>query len=245
LFGHEKGAFTGAIGQKKGRFERANKGTIFLDEIGELPLEAQVRLLRVLQTKEIERVGGTQTMQLDLRVVAATNRDLEELVEDGKFRQDLWFRLNVFPIWIPPLRERKADIPALLQHFINAKSKELKLPVTPSLAPMAVDTLLDYHWPGNIRELQNIVERALILNPKGPLRFDQILGNPKGKGIRSSVKKSDNLDELISMHIKSVLSKTSGKIHGPGGAAELLGLNANTLRNRMTKLGLAFGKKMS
>ena len=243
LFGHEKGAFTGAIGQKKGRFERANKGTIFLDEIGELPLEAQVRLLRVLQTKEIERVGGTQTMQLDIRVIAATNRDLEELVEDGKFRQDLWFRLNVFPIWIPPLRERKADIPALLQHFINTKSKELKLPAIPSLAPMAVDTLLDYHWPGNVRELQNIVERALILNPKGPLNFEQILGNPKGKGIRKSRATTDNLDEIVSRHIKSVLNKTEGKIHGPGGAAELLGVNANTLRNRMNKLGLAYGRK--
>jgi transcriptional regulator with GAF, ATPase, and Fis domain len=243
LFGHEKGAFTGAIAQKKGRFERANKGTIFLDEIGELPLEAQVRLLRVLQTKEIERVGGTQTIHLDIRVIAATNRDLEELVENGKFREDLWFRLNVFPVRIPPLRERKADIPALLQHFITTKSKELKLPSIPSLSPLAVDTLLDYHWPGNVRELQNIVERALILNPKGPLRFDTILGNPRGKAGRKSGKQTDNLDEIISTHIKSVLNKTSGKIHGSGGAAELLGVNANTLRNRMNKLGRAYGRK--
>jgi transcriptional regulator with GAF, ATPase, and Fis domain len=243
LFGHEKGAFTGAIAQKKGRFERANKGTIFLDEIGELPLEAQVRLLRVLQTREIERVGGTQTINLDIRVIAATNRDLEELVEDGKFREDLWFRLNVFPIWIPPLRERKADIPALLQHFISMKSKELKLPSIPALAPLAVDTLLDYHWPGNVRELQNIVERALILNPKGPLRFDHILGNTKSKASRKTNARSDNLDETISSHINSVLNKTGGKIHGPGGAADLLGINANTLRNRMNKLGISYGRK--
>lgn len=240
LFGHEKGAFTGAIAQKKGRFERANKGTIFLDEIGELPLEAQIRLLRVLQTKEIERVGGAQTIQLDIRIIAATNRDLEELVANGKFREDLWFRLNVFPIWILPLRERKVDIPALLQHFISMKSKELKLPCVPSLSPMAVDTLLDYDWPGNVRELQNIVERALILNPAGPLRFDHILGNPRGK--RKSFKRTDKLDEIVSTHIKSVLNKTGGKIHGPGGAAELLGINANTLRNRMNKLGISYGR---
>jgi transcriptional regulator with GAF, ATPase, and Fis domain len=243
LFGHEKGAFTGAIAQKKGRFERANKGTIFLDEIGELPLEAQVRLLRVLQTRVIERVGGTQTINLDIRVIAATNRDLEDLVYAGKFRDDLWFRLNVFPIWIPPLRERKADIPALLQHFISLKSKELKLPSIPSLAPMAVDTLLEYHWPGNVRELQNIIERALILNPKGPLRFDHILGNPNGVASQKTGKKTDNLDNLISAHIKTVLNKAGGKIHGPGGAAELLGLNANTLRNRMNKLGISYGRK--
>lgn len=243
LFGHEKGAFTGAIAQKKGRFERANKGTIFLDEIGELPLEAQVRLLRVLQTKQIERVGGTQTIDLDIRIIAATNRDLEEQVADGQFREDLWFRLNVFPIWIPPLRERKADIPALLQHFITMKSKELKLPSVPSPAPTAIDILMDYHWPGNVRELQNIVERALILNPLGPLRFDHILGNSKAKSSRKPLGKTDNLDEFIATHIKSVLNKTEGKIHGPGGAAELLGINANTLRNRMNKLGVEYGRK--
>ena len=187
LFGHEKGAFTGAMAQKKGRFERADGGTIFLDEIGELPMEAQVRLLRVLQNKEIERVGGTKTIRLDIRIIAATNRDLEELVEDGKFREDLWFRLNVFPIWIPPLRERAVDIPALLQHFIHTKSKELKLPCIPELSPLAVDLLLDYHWPGNVRELQNIVERALILNPSGPLRFDHILGGSRrGAGRKSN-----------------------------------------------------------
>ncbi len=241
LFGHEKGAFTGAIAQKRGRFERADGGTIFLDEIGELPLEAQVRLLRVLQTKEIERVGGTKTIDLDIRVIAATNRNLEELVEEGKFREDLWFRLNVFPIWIPPLRERTADIPALLQHFINQKSRELKLTSIPQLALEAVDLLIEYNWPGNVRELQNIVERALILNPTGPLSFDRILGSTKSKTSRKS-QKSDNLDEIITTHIQNVLNKTSGKIHGPGGAAELLGVNANTLRNRMNKLRISYKK---
>jgi transcriptional regulator with GAF, ATPase, and Fis domain len=148
LFGHEKGAFTGAIAQKRGRFERANEGSIFLDEISELPLQAQTRLLRVLQSKEIERVGGTTTIPLNIRTIAATNRNLLEMVNGRLFREDLWFRLNVFPIWIPPLRERKSDIPALLQHFINQKSKELKLPSIPTLSPGAMDVLMDYHWPG-------------------------------------------------------------------------------------------------
>ncbi len=243
LFGHEKGAFTGAIARKRGRFERANKGTIFLDEIGELPLEAQVRLLRVLQTKEIERVGGSELIPLDIRIIAATNRNLEELVEKRDFREDLWFRLYVFPIWIPPLRERKVDIPALLQHFINQKSRELKLSHIPALSPDSVDMLMNYHWPGNVRELQNIVERALILNPKGPLSFDHVLGM-SGRNIRRiSSKKTDNLDEIISTHIKNVLNKTGGKIHGPGGAAELLDVNANTLRNRMKKLGINYKRR--
>jgi transcriptional regulator with GAF, ATPase, and Fis domain len=177
LFGHEKGAFTGAISQKRGRFERADKGTIFLDEIGELPLQAQVRLLRVLQTKEIERIGGIKTISLDIRIIAATNRDLQTMVSENKFREDLWFRLNVFPIQIPPLRERKSDIPALLQYFIELKSKELKITDIPTIKKGAVDYLLQYKWPGNVRELQNIVERELILNPKGPLTFDSIRNN--------------------------------------------------------------------
>lgn len=190
-------------------------------------------------------MGGTQTIHLDIRVIAATNRDLEELIDNGKFREDLWFRLNVFPIWIPPLRDRIADIPALLQYFITMKSRELKLPFVPGLAPMAIDVLLDYHWPGNVRELQNIVERALILNPEGPLHFDLILGNAKGNSIRKSIKKTENLDEIIAAHIKSVLSKTGGRINGPGGAAEKLGVNANTLRNKMNKLGILYGRKKS
>jgi len=245
LFGHEKGAFTGAIGQKRGRFERADKGTIFLDEIGELPLDAQVRLLRVLQSKEIERVGGDKTIHLDIRVIAATNRNLQELVNKELFREDLWFRLNVFPIWLPPLRERRADIPALLQHFIGQKSRELKLSSIPVISPDSMDLLMDYHWPGNVRELQNVVERALIINPRGPLNFDHILPSTvdqKSYNIGSQEIKPEKLDTIISTHIRKVLSKTKGKIHGPGGAAELLGINASTLRNRMNNLKIKYKK---
>lgn len=245
LFGHEKGAFTGAIAQKRGRFERADKGTIFLDEIGELPLEAQVRLLRVLQSKEIERVGGSKTIHLDIRVIAATNRNLQELVNKELFREDLWFRLNVFPVWIPPLRERRADVPALLQHFIGLKSRELKLSSIPVISPDSMDLLMGYHWPGNVRELQNVVERALILNPQGPLTFDHILPSAHAKkpsDIGMPDIKPEKLDTVISAHIRRVLSKTKGKIHGPGGAAELLGINASTLRNRMNKLKIKYKK---
>jgi transcriptional regulator with GAF, ATPase, and Fis domain len=247
LFGHEKGAFTGALAQKRGRFERANTGTIFLDEIGELPLQAQVRLLRVLQSKEIERVGGVKTIPLDLRVIAATNRNLEAMIQQHQFREDLWFRLNVFPIRIPPLRERKSDIPALLQHFITLKCKELKLPVIPTLSPGAIDVLMEYHWPGNIREFGNIVERALILHPTGPLSFDHLnlSDNTKASTPHNSehTAATDNLDEAMSNHIRRVLAKTGGKIHGKCGAAELLGMHANTLRNRMNKLGISYGRK--
>ncbi|MEN8193656.1 MAG: sigma 54-interacting transcriptional regulator [Bacteroidota bacterium] len=243
LFGHEKGAFTGALSQKRGRFERANKGTIFLDEIGELPLQAQVRLLKVLQTKEIERVGGVKTISLDIRIIAATNRNLEEMVKQNLFREDLWFRLNVFPIIIPPLRDRRSDIPALLQHFITQKSRELKLGTIPTLCPGAIDLLMEYRWPGNVRELQNVVERALILNPSGPLTFSHMnLPKLEEKEFHEQIIETDNLDEMTSQHLRRILKKTNGKIHGPGGAAELLGINANTLRNRMNKLGIEYGK---
>ncbi|WP_339135817.1 MAG: sigma 54-interacting transcriptional regulator [Candidatus Electrothrix sp. GW3-4] len=247
LFGHEEGAFTGAITQKRGRFERANKGTIFLDEIGELPLQAQVRLLRVLQSKEIERVGGVETIPLDIRIIAATNRNLEKMVAQNTFREDLWFRLNVFPIQIPPLRERKEDIPALLQYFIRQKTKELNLPAVPSIFPGAIDFLLSYSWPGNVRELGNIVERAMILNSAGPLTFDHL--NPvdtktNTEEISSHQKEQAlDLDSVISRHIRSVLSQTDGKVNGEDGAAALLGVNPSTLRNRMKKLGIPYGKQ--
>ncbi|MGD9202518.1 MAG: sigma 54-interacting transcriptional regulator [Chitinispirillia bacterium] len=246
LFGHEKGSFTGALVEKRGRFERADKGTIFLDEIGELPLQAQVRLLRVLQDKEIERVGGTKTISLDIRIIAATNRDLEEMVKTKQFREDLLFRINVFPILIPPLRERKPDIPALLQHFINLKTKELKSPVIPKLSPGAIDLLMQYDWPGNVRELQNIVERAIILNPAGPLSFDQMTTQSARRESSRSPQidpMTNNLDDMIYHHICQVLTMTNGKIHGPDGAAQLLGINANTLRHRMNKLGIDYKKK--
>jgi transcriptional regulator with GAF, ATPase, and Fis domain len=245
LFGHEKGAFTGALSQKRGRFERADKGTILLDEIGELPPQAQVRLLRVIQDKEIERVGGTKTIPLDIRIIAATNRNLEEMVRTNQFREDLWFRINVFPIWIPPLRERKSDIPALVQHFISLKTKELKLPVIPTLAPGAIDTLMQYDWPGNVRELQNVLERTMILNPSGSLDFKHLnlLQQKKASNLLEQTIESDNLEDVTTRHIRQVLVKTKGKIHGKGGAAEILGINPSTLRNRMNKLGIKYGRK--
>jgi len=245
LFGHEKGAFTGALAQKRGRFERADKGTIFLDEIGELPLPAQVRLLKVLQSREIERVGGVKTIPLDIRIIAATNRKLGEMVKLHQFREDLWFRLNVFPIWIPPLRDRRSDIPALLQHFISLKSRELKLPAIPTISPGATDLLMQYYWPGNVRELQNVIERELILNPAGPLSFNQM--NPHMQNgtieIKESFSENDNLDAMTIKHIRRILVKTNGKIHGSGGAADLLGINPSTLRNRMNKLGIEYKRK--
>jgi transcriptional regulator with GAF, ATPase, and Fis domain len=240
LFGHEKGAFTGAFALQRGRFERAQGGTILLDEIGELPLPAQVRLLRVLQEKEFERVGGGKTIALDTRVIAATNRNLEEMVNTGSFREDLWFRLNVFPIRVPPLRQRKTDIPALLNHFILQKSSELKLPKIPEVAPGQTDLLMDYNWPGNVRELQNLVERALIRNPQGPLTFEILPHEITSDAIPADVGADsvETLDDIIRRHIRMALYKSRGKIHGRGGAAELLGINPNTLRSRIKKLGL-------
>ncbi len=245
LFGHEKGAFTGALSQKRGRFERADKGTIFLDEIGELPLPAQVRLLRVLQNREIERVGGVKTISLDIRIIAATNRNLEEMVKSRQFREDLWFRLNVFPLSIPPLRHRIEDIPALTLHFIERKTKELKLRDTPNLAAGAIDTLTAYDWPGNVRELENVIERTMILHRGDPLRFDDSGRSPAESVIAKAGALKDEtleLDALVKCHILRVLKLTRGKIHGPGGAGEVLGVNPDTLRYRMKKLGIPFRK---
>lgn len=246
LFGHEKGAFTGAIAQNRGRFERANHGTIFLDEIGELPLQAQVRMLRVLENKVIERVGGSTSIPVDLRIIAATHRNLEEMVKANLFREDLWFRLNVFPISIPPLRERKADIPALVHYFIKKKSKELKLPTSPALVPGAIDRLMAYHWPGNVRELENVVERALILSKTESITFDHFVPSQRADET-SAIMGLENgplkLDEAVSRHIQRVLNLTKGKVHGPGGAAEMLGINPSTLRSRMNQLGILYGRR--
>ena len=245
LFGHEKGAFTGALSEKRGRFERADKGTILLDEIGEMPLEAQVRMLRVLQHREIERVGGTDRIPVDIRIIAATNRDLAMMVRDGRFREDLFFRLRVFPITVPPLRERPGDIPALVQFFIERKAKELKIGDAPPLSAGAIDALMDYHWPGNVRELENVVERAMILHQGDSLRFDD-LGNSLSKTAYSPPVDTNeppaDLDTVIRKHITRVLNMTQGKIHGAGGAGELLGVNPSTLRNRMNKLGIRYGR---
>ena len=246
LFGHEKGAFTGATVRKRGRFERADGGSIFLDEVGELKKEAQVRLLRVLQEKEIERVGGAETLSMDIRVIAATHRNLEELIRDKKFREDLYFRLKVFPIHIPPLRERTLDIPALVSHFIQKKSLDMKLGIPPSIAPGQIDKLMEYHWPGNVRELENAVERALILYNGQQLHFDglEALGSAPPSSPREESKPAAlNLDEAMTRHITRALKRAGGKIHGPGGAAELLGINPMTLRHRLKKLGIPFGRE--
>ena len=246
LFGHEKGAFTGALSQKRGRFERADKGTILLDEIGEMPLEAQVRLLRVLQHREIERVGGTDRIPVDIRIIAATNKDLPAMVKEGRFREDLWFRLNVFPITIPPLRDRTGDLPALVNHLIHRKTRELKIADAPQLAPGAMDDLMAYSWPGNVRELENVLERAMILHHRAePLAFDD-LGGSRHETAKAEGAGDDalQLDAVIARHIRHVLGMTGGKIHGPGGAGELLGVNPNTLRAKMRKLGIPFRSQL-
>jgi transcriptional regulator with GAF, ATPase, and Fis domain len=247
LFGHEKGAFTGAITQKKGRFERADAGTIFLDEIAELPHQAQVRLLRVLQEKEIERVGGAKTILVDVRIIAATHRDMNQLVQTGAFREDLWFRLNVFPIIIPPLRQRKEDISALVNHFLEKKSKDLKIYPLPVVSIEEVERLKAYQWPGNIRELENLVERELIyIRGKGKhdrLTFGHLELSEGAKVPKSESETGENLltlDETMSRQIRQALLKSDGRVSGSRGAAQLLGINSSTLRSRMKKLGIHF-----
>ena len=211
----------------------------------ELPLHAQVRLLRVLQNKEIERVGGSETIEVDIRVVAATSRNLEQLLNMNEFREDLWYRLNVFPIHIPPLRNRKIDIVPLIKHFIKIKSIELQLPRPPSLSPGTIDRLIEYHWPGNVRELQNVIERALIVNEGEEIEIDPFPARKQKIPYenKESGAQSLRIDDINIRHIERVLKMTEGKIHGPGGAAELLSINAGTLRNRMKKLGIIYGRK--
>lgn len=250
LFGYEKGAFTGATALKRGFFERADKGTIFLDEIGELPLHAQIRLLRVLQNREIERVGGNGPVPIDVRIISATHRNLEEMIEAGAFREDLWFRLNIFPVMIPPLRQRKDDIPILVHHLLEKKSRELKLSTPPPITLDIIEQLKGYHWPGNVRELENLIERALILNRGskngGPLTFD--IPSSIGELKKSRAVSSDNflkIDEAMAIHIQKALNLTKGKISGADGAAQLLGINSNTLRSRMRKLKIHYCKVIS
>ncbi len=242
LFGHEKGSFTGATGLKRGFFEQADGGTIFLDEVGELPRQAQVRLLRVLQNMEFQRVGGSRSITVDVRVIAATNRNLPEMVKEGTFREDLWFRLNVFPIWVPPLRQRREDIPLLAESFLARKTRELNLGRKPLLGQAALGQLRDYDWPGNVRELQNVIERALIISQGDHLVIPPLGRRPVSPPVEPlSPPAPDSfppLDQVVSGHIRQALDMTKGRINGPGGAAELLGLNPSTLRGKMKKLGL-------
>jgi hydrogenase-4 transcriptional activator len=248
LFGHEKGAFTGAVAESRGRFERADGGTIFLDEIGELSPTAQVRFLRVLENREVERVGGKRPIPVDIRVIAATHRDLRSMITEGRFREDLWFRLSGFPIAVPPVRQRKSDIPTLTRHFVMVKSRELGIAVPPSIAPGALLRLMEYDWPGNVRELENMVERELIRHRVGPLTFEAML--PREEGRAEAVSAGDarprlplKLDEAMAAHISEVLKVAQGKIHGPGGAADLLGVKPTTLRWRMDQLGIQYRRR--
>jgi transcriptional regulator with GAF, ATPase, and Fis domain len=245
LFGHERGAFTGAVAESRGRFERADGGTIFLDEIGELPPNAQVRLLRVLQNREVERVGGKRPIPVDIRVIAATHRNLQSMVAEGSFREDLWYRLSGFPILVPPVRQRKEDVPALARHFVTVRSRDLGIGAPPSIAPGALQRLMAYDWPGNVRELENLVERELILHRGGPLTFGTILPGPEHKNLPLDAGNNGslyplNLDEANAVHITEVLKLAKGKIDGPGGAAEMLGINPSTLRSRLDKLGISY-----
>ena len=279
LFGHEKGAFTGATRSRPGRFEQANGGTLFLDEIGDMPLNIQIRLLRVLQDGILERVGSTRSIRVDVRIIAATHRNLPEMVRRGQFREDLFYRLNVFPIRMPPLRERLQDIPALVHHFIAKHARLLHLPNTPRLSLDSLPELLDYSWPGNVRELENLVSRALVLDPQGPLPLHQHLppnatcaattetpitrqleapmpygeksisdpGGPSAQlrmheWIPKAKASIPSLDHVMAEHIRYALQLCNGKIFGPGGSGELLGINPNTLRKRMDKLGIPYGR---
>ncbi len=244
LFGHEKGAFTGAVGQRRGRFEQANKGSIFLDEIGELSLQAQVSLLRVIQQKEIDRVGGTSPIRLNIRIIAATNRNLENMVQENQFREDLWFRLNVFPIVIPPLRQRTMDIPELVNYFIKNKAKEMKLSIVPKLASGSINKLIGYEWKGNVRELENVIERAIIRSQDGILIPEDYLLplDPYPMEVQSVKKRGriPTIDEITKNHIEKVLQICNGKVSGTGGAAETLKIHTNTLRSKMKKLRIRF-----
>lgn len=234
LFGHEKGAFTGALTKRMGRFELADNGTIFLDEIGELPLDLQSKLLRVLQEGEFERVGGTQTFNVNVRVIAATNRDLEQLSKNGQYRPDLYYRLNVFPIHLPALREREGDIPLLAQYFVRKFAANLGKKID-RIPERMMTTLQRYQWPGNIRELEHAIERAVILSEGPELEPIDWLSQSPGK---AGAGKIPTLEEMERQHIVDVLEQTNWRVSGEKGAAKILGLNATTLEARMKKLGI-------
>ena len=237
LFGHEKGAFTGALQQRRGRFELADGGTLFLDEVGELPPELQPKLLRVLQEREFERIGGTRSLHVDVRVIAATNRDLHAEVGAGRFRPDLYFRLNVFPIVLPPLRERRDDIARLLHYFTTRTARRLGRSVD-GISPAFIERASAYGWPGNIRELENLVERALIMSQGGMLDASGLLSAGPAAALPTESVGAATLEEVERAHILRVLDGAGWTIEGDGGAARILGLNPSTLRGRLRKLGI-------
>jgi len=262
LFGHEKGAFTGAINQRIGRFELANRGTVFLDEVGEIPLELQPKLLRVLQEREFERLGSTRTLRTDARLIAATNRDLAALADEQKFRQDLFYRLNVFPITVPPLRERREDIPMLVRHFAQQFARRMKKNIE-NISTETMEALTRYDWPGNIRELQNLIERAVILSTRPTLDVPLAALNgrrststfaaatvdrstfaaatvdrPAAAGKPPHGREAETLEEADRRHIVAALERTNWVVAGPNGAAARLGIKRSTLQFRMRKLGI-------
>jgi formate hydrogenlyase transcriptional activator len=238
LFGHERGAFTGAVAQKVGRFEMADGGTLFLDEVGDIPLELQPKLLRVLQEQEFERLGGTRTIRVDVRLVAATNRHLDAMVEAQRYRDDLYYRLNVFPITVPPLRERPEDIDALVHHFVERFARRMNRPIT--VIPEATLHALRRHpWPGNVRELENLVQRAVILSPGVELTLPPAALEAPSPPSRTPNEGSDTLEGLERTHIMRVLAETNGIMGGSRGAAARLGLKRTTLQSRLKRLGLA------
>lgn len=240
LFGHEKGSFTGANTLRIGKFEQANGGTVFLDEIGELPLDSQVKLLRVLQEKEIERLGGNNTIKVNVRIVAATNRSLEKEVAEGRFRLDLYYRLNVFPIELPPLRERKEDIVLLARFFLNKYAAASRRNIT-SISEKALEQLLNYDWPGNIRELEHLIERSVLLAKTTEIEsFDLPKIVEKPTETQGPLK---SLEDMERDHIINALQTSNGKVSGPGGAAELLKIQPQTLYSKMKKLGIDKGYK--
>jgi formate hydrogenlyase transcriptional activator len=252
LFGHEKGAFTGAIMQKIGRFELGHQGTLFLDEVGDIPQELQPKLLRVLQEQEFERLGGTKTIKVDVRLVAATNRDLARMVADGRFRTDLYYRLNVFPLMLPPLRERRDDIPRLVRHFTQHFARRMGRRIE-TIPPAVLDALVGYSWPGNIRELQNVIERAVILSPGPALKVPLgDLQRDEGRGMTDEGQQessshpssitphpSKTLAEAEREHILGALRETGWVVSGPKGAAVRLGMKRSTLQEKMRKLGIS------
>jgi formate hydrogenlyase transcriptional activator len=237
LFGHEKGAFTGALTQRLGRFELANGGTLFLDEIGDLPLELQPKLLRVLQEHTFERLGSSRTRRTDVRLVAATHRDLLTLVQQGTFREDLYYRVQVFPLTVPPLRERRDDIPLLVQHFAQHYAHQLHQPLAP-IPTAAMERLVHYDWPGNVRELQHVIERAVILASHGVLCPTVPARHSAAPSATPVTPRGETLDDAMRAHILDALHATNWVVAGPHGAAARLGMKRSTLASRMAKLGI-------